>query len=167
MDAELYTIHLPEGSIVSFMPHPRGYDWLPGELASYQERGVGMVVSLLTLAELWTSGLVEEGAACHEAGLCFVAFPISDHGVPPFTAETFAIINELAQEARTGTHLAIHCWAGIGRSALITACVLVALGMDVQTVLREISRVRGYDVPETEEQVQWVLRFAHQHSRSR
>ena len=163
MKAELYTIALPGQRALSFMPHPRGYDWLPDEMASYHARGVRAVVSLLTEAEIWLSGLMEEPEACAAAGMHFTAFPITDRGVPAFAEPTFAFIASLAAEVRAGTHVAIHCWAGIGRSVLIAASVLVLLGMDAPTALQTLTQVRGFTVPDTAEQAAWVERFAREY----
>lgn len=160
MEAELYTMHPSAQLTLSFMPHPRGYDWLPDAVASYHARGVRLVVSLLTEAEVWVSGLMDEADVCATAGSRFVAFPITDRGVPPFAPPTFAFIQTLADEVRAGTHVAIHCWAGIGRSALIAASVLVALGLDAQMAFQMLMRARGMAVPDTPEQYDWVERFA-------
>jgi predicted protein tyrosine phosphatase len=166
MEAELYTIHLSDGMALSFMPHPRGYDWLPEEMASYHAQGVRVVASLLTEAEIWLSGLMDEMEASAAAGMHFIAFPITDRGVPPFAEPTFTFIQTLAAEVRARNHVAIHCWAGIGRSALIAASVLVTLGIDPLTALQTLSQVRGIEIPDTPEQAAWVARFAREYAAS-
>ncbi|MGH7887499.1 MAG: protein-tyrosine phosphatase family protein [Candidatus Binatia bacterium] len=59
-----------------------------------------------------------------------------------------------------GKSVAIHCRQGIGRSALIAACLLVVSGITPETAFARIGASRGYAVPETSEQRQWVMQFA-------
>jgi protein-tyrosine phosphatase len=49
---------------------------------------------------------------------------------------------------------------GIGRSALLAACVLVGQGLTTEAAFERISKARGTKVPDTEEQIQWVLEFS-------
>ena len=53
----------------------------------------------------------------------------------------------------------IHCRAGIGRSSLIAACVLVRAGHDVNSAFDTIAKARGVEVPDTEAQRAWVSTF--------
>jgi protein-tyrosine phosphatase len=57
---------------------------------------------------------------------------------------------------RTGKAVAVHCRAGIGRSALIAACVLVRSGYDVDGAFDTIAKARGMAVPDTQAQHDWV-----------
>jgi protein-tyrosine phosphatase len=54
----------------------------------------------------------------------------------------------------------IHCRQGVGRSALIAACVLVLRGVSVEKVFDLIENARGCSIPDTEEQRDWVNQFA-------
>jgi protein-tyrosine phosphatase len=58
-----------------------------------------------------------------------------------------------------GKAVAVHCRAGIGRSSLIAACVLVLLGLAPGTALDRIGKARGGNVPDTEGQRDWVDKF--------
>jgi protein-tyrosine phosphatase len=58
-----------------------------------------------------------------------------------------------------GKNLVIHCRAGIGRSSLIAAGVLITLGSDASVALAEIGRARGLRVPDTAEQDEWIKTF--------
>jgi hypothetical protein len=53
----------------------------------------------------------------------------------------------------------LHCRAGIGRSALVAACVLVLMGMAPGTAFDLIGKARGVRVPDTEGQREWVAKF--------
>ncbi|MDP2708210.1 MAG: hypothetical protein Q8O70_12020, partial [Burkholderiales bacterium] len=59
-----------------------------------------------------------------------------------------------------GKNLAIHCRQGIGRSALLAACLLIMTGVDPDTAFQRLSAARGCAVPETAEQREWVRKFA-------
>jgi protein-tyrosine phosphatase len=53
----------------------------------------------------------------------------------------------------------VHCRAGIGRSSLIAACVLVLLGLAPAMAFDRIGKARGLKVPDTEGQRDWVDMF--------
>ena len=57
-------------------------------------------------------------------------------------------------------NIAIHCYAGIGRTGLIAASILIKQGMDVDTALIKLSKTRGLRVPETIGQIAWLHRHA-------
>jgi protein-tyrosine phosphatase len=61
--------------------------------------------------------------------------------------------------AERGNAVAVHCRAGIGRSSLIAACVLVLLGFAPGMAFDLIGKARGVKVPDTEEQRDWVDMF--------
>ncbi len=152
---------IPFHNHLSIMPHPRGGDWLADEIAALHAAGVRVLVSLLTPAEIWEADLAQEAELSAAAGITFRNFPIPDRGVPPFTATTFAFIGDLERRlTREVQPVAIHCWAGIGRSALVAASVLVQLGLTPERAFADLSRVRGFTVPDTPAQVRWVAAFA-------
>lgn len=45
---------------------------------------------------------------------------------------------------------------GIGRSALVSAAVLVSQGLSVETAFEAVGRARGVQVPDTDEQKTYV-----------
>jgi protein-tyrosine phosphatase len=49
---------------------------------------------------------------------------------------------------------------GIGRSALVAACLPKSQGIGVDEAFAMISRARGFSVPDTEEQREWASGFA-------
>jgi protein-tyrosine phosphatase len=54
----------------------------------------------------------------------------------------------------------VHCRQGIGRAALIAASVLAENGESPDAAFARIQQARGRPVPDTEEQRNWVRRFA-------
>jgi protein-tyrosine phosphatase len=166
MRAQLYSIRdLPAGQ-VSIAARPRGGDWLVDEVKALHEAGVDVLVSLLTKGEEANLGLDDEGSYCLHQGITYLNFPIVDRSVPPFTASTFAVIEQLNEQRVAGKHIALHCYQGLGRSVLIAACLLVCAGMTPDQACHKLTQVRGWSVPETEEQRAWVVAFSQQHKRT-
>ncbi len=164
MRAQLYSIHdLPTGQ-VSIAARPRGGDWLIDEMKALHEAGVDVLVSLLTQIEEIELGLNEEASACHHQNIAYLNFPIEDRCVPPFTASTFAIIEQLSGQLSDGKHIALHCRQGLGRSVLIAACLLVCTGITPDQACNLLTQARGCPVPETEEQRAWIVSFSEQHN---
>jgi len=165
-------MHIPLYSIpeelsigkLSIMPHPRGGDWLLDEITSLHEAGVDILVSLLTFLEVSEFDLVEEEAFCRQHGITYCSFPIKDRSVPPFSMHTFAFLEQLASYLSEGKHVALHCRQGLGRAALIAACILVLNGLTPDQAWTLLSKVRGYPVPETAEQRKWAVAFSQYHN---
>jgi protein-tyrosine phosphatase len=59
-----------------------------------------------------------------------------------------------------GKSIAIHCRAGLGRSSMMAACVMVLAGIDPNSVFDLIGAARGFTVPDTQEQRDLVAKFA-------
>jgi protein-tyrosine phosphatase len=159
MTSELYWIPIESGRL-AIMARPRSGDWLSDEIAGWRKDGVDVAVSLLEPHEARELELDAEATECANARIEFVSFPIQDRGVPLSVPETRALIELLAGKLKTGASIAIHCRAGIGRSALIAACTLTKLGMAPKDALRLIGKARRLTVPDTEEQARWVETFA-------
>jgi protein-tyrosine phosphatase len=163
MQAEIYWIaHIPKGRL-AVLPRPRGGYWLEDEVRSLRAAGVDVLVSLLTGEEVAELDLAAEATCCAAAGVDFVSFPFADCGVPTLEAETLALVRRLAILVSGGKGVAVHCRQGVGRSALVAACVLVSLGERPETAFERIARARGCPVPDTAEQRAWVLRFTDRH----
>lgn len=136
-------------------PQPEG---LERAILYWKDEGVDIVVSLLERAEI--PGLVEaEGALCDEIGLEFLWFPIRDGSVPVSASIFGGLVTKLGDAIATGKAVAIHCRAGIGRSALVAAGVLNYLHVNASDALDMIAEARSVEVPQTEEQRQWILSF--------
>jgi protein-tyrosine phosphatase len=155
MRAEIYEIvPCPRGRL-AVMPRPRGGVWLKGELASLITAGVSDLASLLTPPEEMELGLQLESPYCAELGLRFHRHPIGDRGIPlqpGFDQFIAGLLPSLTQ----GGFIAIHCRVGIGRSAVAAAAFLCRLGVSAQDAITLISNARGFDVPDTEEQIEFI-----------
>jgi protein-tyrosine phosphatase len=101
-----------------------------------------------------------EAAAAAASGMDFRAFPIPDRGVPASRESLAELADDIIDALEMGKNVAVHCRQGIGRSGMIVGGVLVAAGTDVVTALRTTKESRGLDVPETEEQQDWLREFS-------
>jgi hypothetical protein len=159
MRTELYWIEGPWRGRLAIMPRPRGGDWLEDEISAWRRAGVDVVVSALTKEEIAELDLAEEAQLCGAKGIEYVLFPIMDRGIPD-AAKTAELVQQLDQRLALGKGVAIHCRQGVGRSALLAACLLATAGVEPRLGFDRIRAVRGCSVPDTPEQRDWVVRFA-------
>jgi len=141
------------------MPCPNGGEWLKDHVRRLRAAGVDIVVSLLPVREAAYLDLLEEAAVCEVNGIICLSFPIEDRAAPGCKAEVTAFVERLANELDKGNAVAIHCRAGIGRSSLIAASVLVRNGMTSDQAFDRIRAARECDVPDTPIQRIWVREF--------
>lgn len=156
MQAQIHWISEVETGRLGTMARPRGGDWLEDEICSLKRSGVDVVVSLLEGHEIEELDIVEEDALCEANGISFLSFPIRDRNVPSSTQDTLKFVQSISNLLRTGKNVVIHCRAGIGRSSLIAACVLMISGVDIDQAFQQIEKARGCSVPDTPEQREWV-----------
>lgn len=141
------------------MPRPRAGDWLDDEIVGWQAERIETVVSLLEPHEISELGLEREAELSREHGIEFISFPIPDRGLPASLHDAKMLVQLVALQVSGGKAVAIHCRAGIGRSSLIAAGVLICSGLAADHALRLITAARGIEVPDTETQRQWVKAF--------
>ena len=160
MRTMLYWIEGPWTRRLAISPRPRGGDWLEEEIRAWRQAGIDIVVSLLTPEEVTELDLGTEAAWCQAYGLQFFSFPIVDRGVPVSRRASVELVRKLDKLLTEGKSIAVHCRQGIGRSALLAACLLIVSGEDQETAFQRISAARSYPVPETAEQREWVRAIA-------
>jgi protein-tyrosine phosphatase len=144
---------------LAILPRPRGYDWLADDIAAARRAGVDVVVSALTEAEAQELGLSEEAKCCRESMIEFLSFPIEDRSLPDSERTLDAFLDSLDERVKQGKSVAIHCRAGIGRSSMLCACLLVRQGFSTESAFQKIQEARGCAVPDTAEQRKWVESF--------
>jgi protein-tyrosine phosphatase len=138
---------------------PRGDDLLEDELLRIKNGDIQTLVSMMEDWEADSLGLADEGPLALEIGLKFLTFPIPDTRVPRDAAAFRSFIAGLAGRLRDGEHIGIHCRGSIGRSTVAAACALMHLGWSADDALVAIEDARGYPVPDTQEQEEWILRY--------
>jgi atypical dual specificity phosphatase len=123
---------------------------LATELTAVRRAGIDVLVTL-TMTPLPQHQLMLRGLQARH-------FPIFGMGVPQVEA-AITLCEELAQQVRTGSKIAFHCQAGVGRTGMMLACHLVSRGVAPGDA---IARVRG-TIPraiQTSGQEAFVQQFA-------
>jgi protein-tyrosine phosphatase len=143
---------------LAIMARPRAGEWLEDEVSGWKAEGIDTVVSLLERDEVEELGLGLEATLCALQGIEFISFPIADRGVPSEPAAA-TLSDVLVSELGGGKNIAIHCRAGIGRSSVVAACVMVGTGFTAAHAFDQISAARGVQVPDTDGQRAWVESF--------
>ncbi len=136
------------------MPCPSG-DHLCRDIDAYQMLGVGTVVSMLAKDEAAMLGLADEAVECQRVGISFISCPIADFGLPDPSIYD-ALTDQIADMVRDGQKVAVHCRAGIGRSGMVTAGTLIALGYDAEKAIAKVAHARGVSIPDTVEQGKFI-----------
>ncbi len=138
---------------------PRGGSMLEDELRSIAQSGVRTLVSLLEPNEADWLGLSQEGALAGQLGMQFLSYPILDVHVPANVQSFRQFVSGLADRLQAGEHIGMHCRGSIGRAPLTAACTLIHLGWGAKDALAAIQAARGYGIPDTKEQLRWILNY--------
>lgn len=119
-------------------------DRLATDFAAIREFSPRALVTLMQAGELERAGLspsrLEDRALA--LGLAWHHLPIADYGIPD---EAFEVLwteagGLLRAELERGERIVLHCWAGLGRTGVIAARLLVEMGEDAE---QAVSRVRA------------------------
>jgi protein-tyrosine phosphatase len=146
-------------SRLAIVLRPRGGDGLQADLEEVRAAGIDVLVSLLTAEDADELGLTNEGRIAHELGMSFVSYPILDRCTPSDLARFRRLVMELRDHVRAGRSIGAHCRGCIGRATVLLASVMIALGWKPDEALRLIEQARGFQVPDTPEQLEWILDF--------
>jgi len=138
---------------------PYGGSVLKDELSEISRSGVKILVSLLEPDEADWLGLAEESALAVQLGMNFLSYPIQDVHVPANVHTFREFVWGLADRLRAGEHIGMHCRGSIGRAPLTAACTLIHLGWDAKDALEAIQTARGSVIPDTTEQLRWILHY--------
>jgi protein-tyrosine phosphatase len=149
-----FTIERPGPGTLSTMGRPVGDERLPSEMSRLAAAGVGGLVSLLTHDEAARLGLANEPLAAADAGIEYLSVPIPDATVP--VGDLREASSWVRAMLSSDVHVIAHCRAGIGRSSMMAAAVMVDEGMSPDQVWAAIERARGCRVPDTAEQRAWL-----------
>ncbi len=154
MVAPCFAIPVEAPGRLCVMPCPTAADF-----ETLTDLGVNTVVSMLPEDEARSLGMADEAALCGARSIAFVSHPIKDFGLPDL--QCFGgLIADLTARINAGASVAVHCRAGIGRSGMVAACILVALGNSTAEATAQVSKARGVSIPDTVEQARFVSSFA-------
>ncbi len=159
MRADVYWIPETQFGRLALMSRPRSGDWLEDEIKAWRKEQIDLVVSLLTSKEIFELELQAEQEICNSNQIDFISFPICDREVPSSTIATINLVEQIQTLLVKELGVGIHCRMGVGRSALISACVLKRQGFTTEEAYSFIQKARGIKVPDTDEQVAWVENF--------
>jgi len=148
------------------MARPRGGDWLEDEIKRLKMCEVDDVVSLLERHEEDELGIRKEKHFCEESQIDFISFPIKDRSVPINDDAFFRLIDNLEKRVKNNQNIIVHCRMGIGRTSLILSALLIRLGFESQEVFGKLSEIRTLEVPDTDEQVDWIMQRANKIQRT-
>lgn len=138
---------------------PEGGDKLRDDLSSLKAGGIDILITFLPTDEAEYLGLADEAQLAAEVGLEFISYPILDRTVPTDLPGFRALVQRLAGEVRAGKRVGAHCRGCIGRSTVLIASLMIALGAEAATAIKQIEKARGFLVPDTPEQFEWILNF--------
>ncbi len=160
MTPALYWIEGPWKGRLAISSRPKGSDWLEEEVKGWRGSGINVVASLLTTDEVEDLGLIDEAKVCQQYGMALLLFPIEDRSVPVSRTEAVDFIRGLEKQLAAGKNVAVHCRQSLGRSAIISAGLLVLAGLSPESAIERVSAARKVPVPETNEQSQWIGQLA-------
>ena len=160
MKKDLYWLDGPWPGKLAVAARPRGGDWLQDDLSRWKRGGVDTLLSLLTPEEQDDLDLQHEASEAKRQGMDFVSYPIHDRQVPRSEAKWAEVLEQISRALSEGRSVVVHCRQGIGRSALVAACLLVRKGISPGSAVELISAARGVPVPETSEQRDWIDHYA-------
>lgn len=157
MIPDIYEIELIGSGSLSVMAKPVSGEWIEEEFAAIAAFGINRIVSLLEIPESFEIGLRDESALTVKNGMEFLSFPIPDRGLPESVVQFASFTKQLYHEAAGGMHTVVHCRAGIGRTGLVAAGVLLHCGFEPLEAFEHISKNRRVSVPDTQEQIDWLV----------
>ena len=137
-------------------PKPR---LLHNHIKYLKMQGITKVLSLLEVNEAESLQLGAESYYCDIEGIRFENFPIRDHDVTTIDAIK-PVAQRILQEIYDGEKLVVHCFAGIGRTGIVTSAILIENGLSAFEAMNLITEKRQFKVPETTEQVQFIEDYA-------
>ena len=95
---------------------------------------------------------------CAEARVLHHWYPIPDMKVPRDMEHFGELVAEMVEAMDAGETVVIHCFAGLGRSGLLAACILVALGKAPADAIRLVREVRKQAI-QTDGQEKFIKSF--------
>jgi protein-tyrosine phosphatase len=155
----IYWIQYGPAPRLAIVARPQGGEVLRDNLAALKSGGIDILVSFLPADEAEYLGLSDEATVAADVALQFISYPMPDQSVPEDLPGFRELVSRLAAEVRAGKRVGAHCRGCIGRSALLIASIMIALGSDAETAVAQITRARGFPVPDTPDQLAWILNF--------
>ena len=157
MKPGIYKVEFIGSGVLAVMAKPVSGEWIEEEFMGIANEGINSIVSLLELHESYELGLQNEKQLAEKNGMEFISYPLKDRGLPNSVNEFKKFTKELYYQIASGKNTVIHCRAGIGRTGVVAAGVLLHCGFEPDEAFNHISEKRGVQVPDTEEQIDWIV----------
>jgi protein-tyrosine phosphatase len=152
----LFRIDQPFDGRLSVTERPLGFEELENEVMGWRSLGIGAIVSMMEDGEAEELGLGHEASLCADYEIDFISCPVRDRAIPRDLSVVAGAVERALRHLADGRHVAAHCYAGIGRSPLFVAAVLVHHGLPAREAWGRLSAARGLRVPDTGEQQRWL-----------
>jgi len=156
---DIYWIPHHDPPRLAIVARPGGDECLEADLLGLKRGGIDILVSLLMPDEAASLGLAAEGSIAQSVGLDFISHPIPDRTTPANEKSFRYLVARLVDATEAGKRVGAHCRGCIGRATVTTAAVLIQLGVGPAEALAMIEQARGCAVPDTVEQLDWILSF--------
>jgi len=143
----------------------QGRQWqrvLVDDIQTVSHANIHTVISLITLSELKKLGGAELPELLKQHQINWLQIPIEDFGTPDQeTLEAWrAHVPTLLQLLKHKKTILLHCAAGLGRTGMMAAALLVACGVAPATAIAQVRQVRPGTI-ETIAQAQFILTLNH------
>jgi len=139
----------PEANRIDTIPVPgyvgcMGLVACPGtrDLEEISQWGANGILCLVEPHELVLNKVEALPSSAQNAGIWWKHLPIIDMDIPNQAFEdVWAVEGERIRHAlRIGERVAIHCYAGLGRTGMIAARILVEFGVDPEQAIKRVRR---------------------------
>jgi protein-tyrosine phosphatase len=122
-----------------------------------EEYGVGVLASLMERDEYSDLEIPDLSQKAEEQGMEVLYLPIPDYGVPSASEDDDyrPFIEDIANRIEEGETVVVHCRGGLGRSGLVAASILVALGRSAEAAIKTVRGARegAVETPDQEDRV--------------
>lgn len=149
---------------------PRGFAWLlEGQLAGAPRPGFVLDVesdleALRRAGILWLIALTDvalDAAQASKRGIRWVSSPVRDRGAPTLV-QARELCMEIDMHLAAGEAVAVHCQAGLGRTATVLAAYWIWMGKGAVDASEALDHVRSVQpaMVQSPEQVDFLRRWA-------
>lgn len=130
MSLTLLPLDLPGQVYRSPMPFSR-FDLAQNLMAEYKANDISVVVILVSKEESMARSGRDLHALYEREGWEVISLPIRDFGAPAIMADLRTAVEQTLEELRAGRSVVVHCYAGLGRTGMFSACLAKkALGLN-------------------------------------